>query len=200
MLANPADQRLSSPNHPVARSSSVPGRSASILGRQIREVVRPGEDAPAAATGSALHFTPKNLSPVQSHPPQRVAPPAPPQQMRDIPAMTPSGPSNKRRALIVALVALAVMLLSGVAYVSIPLLLPGEPVLVLQSTPPGATVFVDGVEQAGRTPLQIHGLKADVAYTVRLELEGYQAVESNNVRLLRTRPLIWNMPLKPLKN
>jgi serine/threonine protein kinase len=194
VLSNPADARLSSPSQPAARDVSVPGRSASMLGRRIREVVRP-EDAPPKATGSALHFTPQNLTPM--NPATDTAPLGPPLEMQNIPAMAaPGGPSTKKRALIVGLVAVAVVLLCGVAFLAIPMILPGKPQLVLQSTPPGATVFINGERHAKKTPVTIDGLQANVPYRVRLEMEGYEAVESDTVTLPRTRPLIWNTPLK----
>lgn len=198
VLSNPMDAQHSSPDTAPPRSASMSSRSASILGRQIREVVRSdGSDAPAPAPASpsAIQFAPQSLAPHPAELPESMMPPlgAPEQMM--VPAAAPAGPSPKRRALVIGLVALAVLLLSGVAFVSIPLLFPAQPRLELNSTPPGASVFVDGVKQPGATPMTIRGLEPGTAYMLRVELDGYQPM-SRKLSLPESRPLIWNIPLK----
>jgi len=173
------------------RGVSTAGRSASIVGRQIREVARDGE-APSGPPMSGI------MPPPAAPPPAPVEPMPPPgaPELMQLPGPPPARASKKRLLLVAALVVL-VLLLGGVAYLSYPLLMgPSEPRLTIKTSPAGAKVYVDNALQRGTTPLTISGLQPGVTYTVRLVRDGFEPV-SQPVRLRKDRPLIWRIPLKP---
>lgn len=51
---------------------------------------------------------------------------------------------------------------------------PGPTTLVLDSSPPGATVEIDGHAVSGRTPITVEPLEAGRTYHVQLQLAGYE--------------------------
>jgi serine/threonine protein kinase len=176
----------------LSASGGVPGdRSASVLGRQIREVVRdgPGEAPPGAVMPMAQAYAPPVMMPPPPMEPVLMAPP-------------PQGRA-RRGLLVAALVVMLVLLLGGVGFLAYQTdfgdlgLFNTEPRLTIRTTPPGAEVYVDNALQRGTTPLTISGLKPGTSYTVRLVRQGFEPV-SQSVRLPENRPLIWRIPLKPL--
>ncbi len=163
--------------------SSASGRSASMLGRQIREVAtdtpNPGLMPPPA---------PPPLQSLGQHPEPLVPP-----------VLAPPPTAGARKALIGLLIATMIVLLGGLAYLAYPLIFGGasQPGLKIKTNPEGAQVYVDNALQQKTTPVTISGLKSGVTYNVRLVLEGYEPV-SQPVRLPAKRLLIWRIPLKPV--
>jgi serine/threonine-protein kinase len=81
----------------------------------------------------------------------------------------------RRRVLFVALVAAATATLA-VAAILLVLRFRGSPQsypVALRSTPPGATVYVNGEKRFGVTPLTIHGLAAGRGHELLVVLEGH---------------------------
>ena len=167
---------------PSVRPASI--RSASIVGRQIREVVRateppgiklprPDPAPPRLDLNSALDAAP--LEP-------------------EVPVQTTDG---GRRWLAPLLAGLSVLLLAFAVYLALPYVAgPVGPHLTIKTTPIGARVLVDGAPQKGVTPITITGLHPGVTYQIRLELRGFEAVV-REVQLPQDGPLIWQIPLRP---
>ena len=170
-------------------------RSASVLGRQIREVVRSDRPGPAEPA------TPAPFPVVGALNPPALLVPTP---MDPVLLPPPTEGRGRRRALVAALAVVVVALLGGVGFLAYQVnlgdglgLFVTEPRLTIRTTPPGAEVYVDDALQRGTTPLTISGLKPGTSYTVRLVRQGFEPV-SQSVRLPENRPLIWRIPLKPL--
>lgn len=160
-------------------------RSASVLGRQIREVVRSDLPAPARALPLAEVTPPMGEAPLArpEFPPMVAAPPPPRRGLG--------------RLWLAAVMILGVLSMAGLAYLALPLILgPDGPQLSIKSTPPGARIFVDGRLQEGSTPLTLTGLEPGRNYEIRIEREGYEPV-SRALRVPENKQvLVWPIQLE----
>lgn len=170
--------------------STAQGRSASVLGRQIREVAAQN-GVPVRPVNSGIMPPPVSFNPApQVGPPGLELPPPP--------AASAGSGSRGRKLVIAGLITVILGLFAVLAYVSYPLFFgPNEPVLTIKTTPEKAQVYVNDTLQDQPTPINISGLKPGVTYTVRLVLPGYHSV-TQPVRLPENRTLIWRIPLKPM--
>ena len=192
MLAHPAQTprskmsatpRVSTVGSAAHRTAAL--RSASMVGRQIREVVRSSEPPVVVAAPKLPTPEPRlDLHAVLEQPSEEP----------DF-TVTPAPPSRVWLAPVLA--ALSAVLLGVAVYLALPYLFgPAEPHLTIKTTPVGAQVLVDGALQRGVTPITISGLKPGVTYRIRLEREGYDTVD-RQVQLPKDGPLIWQIPLRP---
>ncbi|MBK6684348.1 MAG: protein kinase [Deltaproteobacteria bacterium] len=176
----------------------TPGaRGPSVLGRQIREVVRtdtvpPGRATPSLGSGGLTSAPPPMLLD-----PYMAGESEPASVVGVVPVLEERG--RGRRVWVGVLVAMLVAAaLSAAGYFVLPLLRrPGEPHLTIKTTPPGAQVLVDGVLQQGQTPLNITGLKPGTQYEIRLEMNGFEPA-SQTIVVPAGRPLIWQTALRPV--
>lgn len=205
-------QMLEHPSHAsrsklmaMPRATSTAGRSASIVGRQIREVARSTPPAGVEALPPPAHATsgvmpppaPRGASGADQPPlpglggPELLEPPPPPTR------------GSRRWALPVLLV-LLVGLFGVLAYFAYPVFLeeggfhllgPSGPRLTINTNPPGARVYIDDALQSELTPLTIKGLEPGTTYTVRVVRDGYEAV-SQPVQLPAKKTLTWRIPLE----
>lgn len=164
----PADHASSSrlqalPSHASMAARSAPSISRSVIGRQIREVVR--------STSQAGDSSPRIVpTPVMTGAAPAYPTPSP------APVLTGARPFTLRsRLLTAAKTALGVVALAAATYAVLLYLLPPEPLLEVATDPPGATLRLNGALIPGQTPITLR-LEPGVAYRLQLEREGYQTV------------------------
>jgi hypothetical protein len=197
----PASLSLSDMLHdPQARQNSAKiiddpnqNRSATMLGRQIREVVR--NDSLDNRPQPLVQPQPYDAPTEEDNDPELLNAPAAYEPPTYAPPPQPRG-AQRSRLLMGALIAVGIACLATMAYFLIPLIAGSSQHLTIRTTPVGATVYVDEKLQEGTTPLTIRGLEPGISYQIRLEREGYEPI-SREVRLPPNRPLIWQIPLKP---
>jgi TonB family protein len=119
-------------------------------------------------------------------------------------APAPPRRSTVRLALAAALLFAASLLVGQLRRPTAPqaplaprLAVPGPPTLTIETTPPGAQVFVDGRE-AGVSPLSLAGLPLGV-HTVKLNRPGYVPTELNIELRPGTGHVPLALPLRPLE-
>jgi serine/threonine protein kinase len=183
MLVNPSARAAMAVPEIIRGPSAAGSRSASMLGRQIREVAHGASDRPP-------DLAPKVARPVEPDPDLISAP-----LVQEIVHQEPAR-SGRSRVLMGLLIAVSVVCLATLSYFLIDRLLPSSQQLTIRTTPDGAVVHVDEKRQEGKTPLTIDGLEPSKTYQIRLELEGFETIQ-RPVRLPPNRPLIWQIPLKP---
>ncbi len=196
-------------NSASARTASI--RSASMVGRQIREVVRSAEP-PGVSSNAPVERGRQSPSrepprgPATSLPGMPLAPgeTGPRLDLHGALEMPPTydpqiqiAPANDaRRWLAPVLAAMTVLFLAVAVYIALPYVvgLPG-PHLTIKTAPVGASVLVDGTLQQGKTPLRISGLRPGVKYQIRLERSGYDPVE-REIQIPEDSPLIVQIHLQ----
>ena len=199
MLAHPAQaprERLASVPRAVTVDSGTgqvrPAafRSASMVGRQIREVVRTAEPR------SVPIRTPLP-PPASATAPAKLEFPAPFEAPLADPALvTPPSSARRRRWLAPVLAALSIILLAVAGYLAREYIGPSGPQFTIKTTPVGARVRVDDDVRPGVTPITISDLRPGGRYQIRIERTGYETV-SREVQLPEDGPLIWQIPLRP---
>ena len=174
---------------PSARAASL--RSASMVGRQIREVVRSAE-SPSV--------------PVRLPAPEPAGPSLDPHGALNAASIDEADLQLKpelqsRRWLGPILAALSILLLAAAVHMALPYVLgPAGPYLRITTTPAGARVLVDGTLQQGETPITISGLEPGGQYRIRVERDGYRPVDRPRVRLPKDGPLVLQIPMESLSS
>ncbi len=176
---------------PIPRSPLAPpraARSTSLIGRQIREVVRGDSVAPSALRAPDFERAPISPASIEIPPPAPVVGPPPPTAHRGW-----FGPVLQGAGIGGSVLGLAAL----TYFVLIPVLFPDrEPKLIIKTEPDGAIVRVNGAEQRDRTPITIIGLNPSTTYRVSLEREGYQPVQQE-VQVPPDRPIRMQIRLQP---
>lgn len=198
VLSHPSRARASGMVVLPKGPAPMPGaRGPSVLGRQIREVVRtdtapPGRASPSLGSGGLSSAPPPMLLD-----PYVAGESEPASVVGVVPVLEERG--RGKRVWVGVLVALLIAAaLTAAGYFVLPMLRrPGEPHLTIKTTPPGAQVLVDGVLQQGQTPLNITGLKPGTQYEIRLEKSGFEPA-SQTIVVPAGRPLIWQTALRPV--
>jgi hypothetical protein len=129
---------------------------------------------------------PRDFGPTTGSPPKEVAEPSPTAGTTMPPAPKSARPPGSTRTVAIAVAVIAVVL-GGLAALSpsfqrtLRHAIVGRKagaVLVVESIPSGAQVFIDGSDTGKKTPLTAENIESEIVHDIRLEREGSAAVTS----------------------